>query len=43
MKFPLERIGGVEVIYDDLPLCGKDEESHDKALTNVIESPKKRC
>ena len=37
MQFAFEGIEGAEVIYDDLLVWGKDEESHDKALRNVLE------
>ena len=37
MQFAFEGIEGVEVIYDDLLVWGKDEESHDIALRNVFE------
>ena len=42
MQCALERIEGVEVIYDDLLLYGKDKESHDRALTNVLERARKK-
>ena len=37
MQFVFEGIDGAEVIYDDLLVWGKDEESHDRALRNVLE------
>ena len=37
MQFIFEGIDGVEVIYDDLLVWGKDEESHDRALRNVLQ------
>ena len=37
MQFAFEGIEGAEVIYNDLLVWGKDEESHDKALRNVLQ------
>ena len=37
MQFAFEGIEGAEVIYDDLLACAKPEESHEKALRNVLE------
>ena len=37
VQFAFEGIEGAEVIYGDFLVWGKDEESHDKALRNVLE------
>ena len=42
MQFVFEGIEGVEVIYDDLLVWGKDEESHDRALRNVLERAREK-
>ena len=42
MQFAFEGIEGVEVIYDDLLVWGKDEESHDRALRNVLERAREK-
>ena len=42
MQFAFEGIEGEEVIYDDLLVWGKDEESHDKALRNVLERAREK-
>ena len=42
MQFAFEGIEGAEVIYDDLLVCGKDEESHDRALRNVLERAREK-
>ena len=42
MQFAFEGIEGAEVIYDDLLVWGKDEESHDRALRNVLERAREK-
>lgn len=42
MQFAFEGIEGVEVIYDDLLIWAKDEENHDRALTNVLERAREK-
>ena len=42
MQFAFEGIEGVEVIYDDLLVWGKDEESHDRALRNGLERAREK-
>ena len=37
MQLAFEWIEGAEVIYEDLLVWGKDKESHDKVLRNVLE------
>ena len=42
MQFAFEGIEGAEVIYDDLLVWGRDEESHDGALRNVLERAREK-
>ena len=42
MQFAFEGIEGVEVIYDDLLIWGKDEASHDRALRNNLERAREK-
>ena len=42
MQFAFEGIEGAEVIYDDLLVWGRDEESHDRALRNVLENAREK-
>ena len=42
MQFAFEGIEGAEVIYDDLLVWGRDEESHDRALRNVLERAREK-
>ena len=37
MQLTFEGIEGTEVVYDDLLILSKDEESHDNALRNVLD------
>ena len=41
-QFAFEGIEGAEVMYDDLLLWGKDEESHDKAHRTVLKRAREK-
>jgi len=42
LQFAFEGIEVAEVVYDDLLVWGKDEESHDKARRNVLERAREK-